>query len=377
MAVAIYRQEQAMGWMAGLPSATSTQALSGAGSWAAYAFVADAARTISAARVFVSAVTGTLAGTDITCDLYDSTGANGVPGSSAEAGKVPTATITASGWYDFTGFTTALTAGQTYWLVFKNVNATPASNNCTLRVVTGIANNFLVGTAATRFYWGFATSANSGSTWSANANQSGLRISYADGSYDGVAASNTAAAVVGDGVYSARESGVKFTSPANGVLKVAGIAMFLSTKTGSPTGSGRFGLWTGSTPANLAYTQSIPNTSITAIQWVYAYFSSVQTLQPGTITRITLGETTQSDASTARFNLREITWDTDSNSTILLPWEGTCVKTYFDGTSTWTDTSGSIFGHALLLDTAGEFGAGASGGVLLNPGMTGGMQRSS
>jgi hypothetical protein len=57
----------------------------------------------------------------------------------------------------------------------------------------------------------------------------------------------------------------------------------------------------------------------------------VQTIQPGTVVRVTLGETTQSDASGNRWNNREFTWDTDANSTILLPWEGTCVKTYFDG----------------------------------------------
>ncbi len=376
MAVAFYRAGQVLGWLPQAPNATSTQALSAAATWCAISFIPDAARTLSAVRVFVSAIAGTLAGTDITCDLYDSTGTTGAPGASVEAGKVPTATITASGWYDFTGFTTVLVAGQTYWLVFKNVNAVQATNNCTFRVVTGVVFGPLTGsTASGRFVWSFATSANSGSTWSLSLGSTGVRVSYADGSYDGMPASSVAAAGVGDGVYSARESGVKFTSPPNGVLKVAGLAIFVTAKTGTPTGSIRLGLWTGITPSNLAYTQSIPLAS-PGTQWIYAYFSSVQTLQPGTITRITLAETTQSDASGNRFNNREVIWDTDSNSTILLPWEGTCVKTYFDGSSTWTDTAGSIFGHALLLDTAGEFEAGASGGVLLNPGMTGGFQRS-
>jgi hypothetical protein len=130
-------------------------------------------------------------------------------------------------------------------------------------------------------------------------------------------------------------------------------------------------LWTGATPSLLAYTNSLPATAITTTQWVNAYFTSTQTLQPGTVTRVTLGETTQSDASGNRWNLQEITWDTDANSLALLPFEGSCVKTYFDG-STWTDTAGSLFGFALLPDTAGEFGAGAggggaSGGVLGSP----------
>jgi hypothetical protein len=60
--------------------------------------------------------------------------------------------------------------------------------------------------------------------------------------------------------------------------------------------------------------------------------------------------------------MQEITWDTDSNSTPLLPWNGTCQKTYFDGSSTWTDSAlgTSIYGHALLLDTAQEFSPGGS-----------------
>ncbi len=357
MAVAPYRSGQRLGWFPPAPSSTSTSQINAAAAWYAVSFVADSARTLSAVRVFVSAVSGTLGASDITADLYDSAGASAAPGASIEAGKVPSATIASTGiWYDFTGFTTALTANLTYWLVFKNVNGVPASNNCTFRVISSILD-VLTGASLSRDSWGTATSANSGSTWSVNGTRSGVRIAYADGSYDGIPVSNTAAAAVGDGIYSTRESGVKFTSPASSVLKVNGLAIFTGTKTGAPTGNLRLGLWTGTTPTLVAYTNTIPTSGLTFGAYLYAYFASTQTIAPGTVCRLTLGETTQSDASTNRFNMQEVTWDTDSNSTILLPWNGACQKTYFDG-SNWTDTAGSIFAHAVILDTAGEFGSG-------------------
>ncbi len=366
MAVAPYRAGQLLGWLPDAASGTWTQQNTAAANWLAVSFIPDSGRTLSAARVFVSAVAGTLASGDITASLYDSAGSNGAPGSSIETGKLPSATITASGWYDFTGFTTALTSGQQYWIVFKNGNGTPASNNCTFRGVSG-ATEIPLGGSIFRFAWARATSTNSGSAWSNTAGNVGMRISYADGSYDGYPISNTAAAAVGDGVYATRESGVKFTSPPNGVLKIAGISMLLGSPTGTPTNGLRFGLWTGGTPANLAYTNTVPVTaSASGGQWIYAYFASTQTLQPGTIVRVTLA-TSGADASTKRYVLQEVTWDTDSNSVILLPWEGTATKTYYDGSS-WTDSAlgTSMFAHAVLLDTAGEFGAGAgtSGGFV-------------
>ncbi len=352
-----FRSGQALGWLTSANATTVTVALSATANWYAFAFVADSARTLSTVRAFVSAVTGTLGASDVTCDLYDSTGTSGAPGSTIETGKVPTATITASGWYTFSGFTTSLTAGQMYWLVFKNANIIPASNFPTFRTLTfGGTPQHLLGTA-TRQFWARGSSTNSGSTWTVTVGSVACRVGYADGTFDGIPASNTASAAVGDGVYGTRESGVKFTSPANAVLNVAGLALTVATKTGSPTGSPRLGLWTGSTPALQAYTNTIPATAITATQWVYSYFASNVVLQPNTVCRVTLGETTQSDASGNRWNGYEFTWDADSNSLILLPMNGTAVKTYFDGSS-WSDTSGSLFGFALLLDTAGEFGGG-------------------
>lgn len=363
MAVAYYRSGQMLGWPAVGPASTSQFGLFAAANWGALSFTPDSGRTLSAVRAYVSDITGTLAGSDITCSLYDSTGTGGVPGSAIESGKLPSATITGAGWCNFTGFTTALTAGQMYWLVFKNVNGSPASNWCHFQfITTGLASPLVSDNISSRNAWARGTSTNSGSAWSTANQYMGVRIAYADGSYDGSPCAVAAAAGSGDGVYGSRESGVVFTTPPSGVLKVAGLGMFIPSKTGSPTGLPRFGLWSGSSPSLVAYTNSLPN-GIPTTAWYSAYFSSTQTLQPSTTYRATLGETTQSDASGNRFNNQEVSWDTDSNSLALLPFEGTVKKTYFDGSS-WSDTSGSIFPFALLLDPAGEFGAGASGAPL-------------
>lgn len=352
-----YRQTQLMGWTPLQPASLVTFQNNAAATWVAYSFITDVARIINNVRAYISAVAGTVAASDVTATLYDSTGTSGVPGSAIEGPVNCGTTITGANWYNWSGFTTSLTAGQMYYIVFKNSNGTPASNNVTFRIVSnsqliGVAS----GTVAQRIAWAAGTSTNSGTTYSVSNNRSTIRIGYADG-YDGIPLSNTAVAGSGDGVYSTRESGLKFTSPLNTVLRVAGISLFLGAKTGTPTGSARYGLWTGATPVNQGYTNSLPNGSVyTAVTYLPAYFSSPIIILPSTVVRITLAETTQSDTVSNYFALHEISCDTDSNSVILLPWDGTATKTYFDG-SNWTDSAlgTSLFGHALLLDTAQEF----------------------
>src|SRR5262245_49004528 len=115
---AYFRCGQALGLLGqGQLNATSVT-LNAAGTWYAVSFVPDLGRTLSTVRVRASA-SGTLGSSDITCDLYDSAGTAGAPGSAIETGKLPTATISGGqAWRDFTGFSTALTAGQQYYLVF-------------------------------------------------------------------------------------------------------------------------------------------------------------------------------------------------------------------------------------------------------------------
>ncbi len=326
-----------------------------ASTWMAMGFVPDRDRTLSTARVYVSAVAGTLGASDIVCDLYANGGTNGVPSASAtESARTPTATINGAGWYTFTGFSTALTAGQTYWLVFRNVNGTPASNNCTFRQVTGLGGDPTLGSPAaqTRNAWGRTVSTNSGGTWGSISGHTGLRVGYADGTFDGYPLHNIAIAAVGDGVYAARESGVRFTAPPGANLSVVGAALLLANRTGTPTGQPRFGLWTGDAPVLRGYTAPMPSavTASMGSRWAALYFDAPIVVRAGETVRLTLAETSNADASTNRYNNTEFSADTDADSLPLLPWNGTCQKTYFDG-STWTDSAlgTSLFPHALLL----------------------------
>lgn len=358
-----YRSGEALGWTPDAFSSTETTQLNVAANlnWFALSFVPHAALTLSTVYAYISAVAGSLAGTDITCDLYDSAGSNGAPGAAIESGKVPSATITAAGWYNWTGFTTALTAGVQYWVVFKNVNASQATNNCTFRDVI-MPWGHQLGSSINRFGWGRASSTNGGSTWSTGNGRTALRLGYSDGSYDGLPISNLAAAASGDGVFATQEAGTKFASPASSVLRAVGLCINVFSLTGTPTNAGKLGLWLGATPVLAAYTETFPVAAIvTGGQWIYRYFVTAGVLtpiiiQPGTICRVTCA-TSGADASTKRFNLTEVTWDTDSASVAMLPWNGTATKTYYNGSS-WSDSAlgTSMYGHGLLLDTAQDFG---------------------
>ncbi len=350
------------------PAGSSTGSVNAAANWVALSFVPAAnGLTLSEARIYVSAISGTLGASDITADLYDSTGASGGPGSAIETGKLPSATINAAGYYTFTGFTTALTGHSLYWIVLKNVNGTPATNFATIRF-TNTPPVYSMGDLVARVTtWMRGTSTNSGSSWSLAA-RSCLRVGYSGGLYDGFPANNHLAAVVGDGVYGTRESGLLVTTP-NATIRAAGVA-FQTSHSGTPTGNLRYGLWTGTTPVNLAYTEGIPNAVAvnTSTNWMHDYFATVQTIPPRTVLRITMAESTQSDSSSNRYLGLEMPWDTDANSLPLLPWDGTCQKTYFDGSS-WTDSplGTSIFPHVLFLDCAGDFYRQEPGSLILAP----------
>lgn len=348
------RTGQFLGFTPFFSNGSFTNALNAPGTWYGLSFVADG-QTLSAVRTYVSAVTGSLAAADISASLYDSAGVNGAPGTAIESGKLPTATITASGLYDFAGFTTALTAGQQYWIVFKNGSGSPASNYCTFLTANASLLPTL-GAASFTGFWGVGSSTNSGSTWSCSAHTN-LRVAYANGSFDGIVFTGTPFRS-NDLVYGSRESGVVLKTPDNASLNVCGIAMQIVQGAGTPTGKVRFGLWEGATPANAGYTNANPAVMDGAQPgWAFAYFPSTITVPSGTVLRVTLAETSNADGSANAYRLDEIPTDPDSNSLALLPFGGSLRKTYFDGTA-WTDDSpsGGIFGFALLLNTAGEFG---------------------
>jgi hypothetical protein len=355
------RQAQALGLLSQAPPATSTLALSAAATWLAYGFVPEAAKTLSAVRAYLSAVNGSPATTDITCALYSDS--SGAPNASLESHSITSVPAAGGGWGDWAGFTTALTAGTQYWLVFANGNASPATNFPTYRWL----NNVLpaIYGSGSKYGWFKQHSTNSGGAWGTTvAPAGGWRLAYADGTYDGSPFSTSGSSA--DQVYAARESGVKFTTPPNAVVNVRGLAFGLASNNGSPTGGVWFRLYNGTTL--LATTNTIASGNVNAQGWYESCFSAAQVIQPGTVLRATFGDAGGGDSSSNYYRGTELTIDSDAHSLALMPFEGTAQKTYLN--STWTDTTTGIFPFALLLDVTGEFGAsgGLGGGA-----MTGGF----
>ncbi len=349
-------QRQSPGRFGLLPSgATSSnaQALNTANTWLAFSFVPDITRTFNEFRFNVSAVAGSLASTDITVDLYSDSA--GKPNVSIEGPK--TVNVTGAGWFTATGFSTSCTGGTPYWCVIKNVNGTPASNNCTIAWVTGLMPLYLANIS-----YGFnetKTTTGAGGFATATTNISGPRFGFADG-YMGQPFSTIGASA--DLVYGVRESGVVWTSPANSDILVKGIAFTVRSVTGSPVGPARFGLRVGADAA--VYTNSPPNNNpFNTNDVVTLYFSSNVRVRANTVCRATLADASgNSDTSSNAYKLVEVTMDSDSNSAALMPFLGTAMKTYTTDGTNFTDTATAIFPFELLLDTDGPFPTVATGG---------------
>lgn len=349
----------------GAANGTSTLALNAATTWLAYGFVPSETKTLSKVKAYISAVTGTLTAAGLSCDLYSDTAATGPNASLESRTSYTTDPPTAGTWIEFTGFTTSVTAGTQYWIVFKNNVGTPSSNFPTYRF--GGGNSWINETSGSNIAYGWHKRAttDSGTSWATNAvvRTAGLRLEYSDGSFDGTPASQIAAHTAANSVYANRELGVLFTTPANAKLNVWGIYAQLA-KTGTPTGSLRFRLYTGTTLT--ATTNSVVTANVVTGGVIFAYFSARQALAPSTAYRIVLSETTQADTSANCFQLYTFTIENDANSRSILPYDGTMQSTYTtDATAgppaTWAETNTSIHPIGMLLDHPSEFGAIGAG----------------
>lgn len=343
--------------------ATTTLALAAAATWLTYGFAAPFGKTLSTVRAYISAVAGTLAAADVTCSLCSDS--NGNPGTVLETHNCSSAP-SAAGWYDWTGFTTALTAGAQYWLVFKNANGVPGTNNPTFQYASANSglDQCLGGWSSVQSYgWWKKHSTNSGGAWgTAVTATAGWRVGYSDGSYDGFCVSSIAQSA--DLVYATNESGLKFTAPTGALINVIGVAMGCGNPVSTPSAAALFKLYNGADAAVL--TDPIGGGQANVSQgWTTAYFTTAKQLTPGATIRVTLAEQTNSDASTKAYRLIEYGMDSDSNSQTLQPFAGTLGKTYWNGTA-WTDTASSIFPFALIQDVQGEYSSQAAGPLCIS-----------
>lgn len=356
--MAIKHAGYAIGLMPTAALTTSTGLLNAALNRWSYGFYVDSAVTLNKVKAYVSALTGAPIAADITCSIHSDN--NGEPGTLLQtASGNPTPGV---GWLEWTGFTQALTANTQYWIVWRNLNASPAANYVTFR--SGGANSapgYMRGNNTT-FGYLRKTSTDGAATWaSPSGNIVGFRLEFAGGTFKGIAASDATAAVVGFGVYADREAGAKFTTPGNARLNVTGLT-FLVSKTATPSAGLRFRLYQGTTL--LATTFILPQVNVGAGFWNTAYFAAPVVLEPNTSYRIVMGEDTNADASTIRYNLYEYTLENNADSKALMPFGGTWQRTYWNG-ATWADDDTAAPAAGLILESDAPFVASGGGGPII------------
>lgn len=343
-------------------SSGSTTTLNSAGTWIACGFTVPEALTLNNARMCFGVKTGTIVAADVTASLYSTTATSGStifkPNALLDGPRNCDSAPTAVGFYSFSGFTYALSANTLYWIVIKNVHATPASNYPRVMYNTIKGHNYNYAAGNSTIYDQLTT--DSGTTWTNSGRHQSLRVGFSNGDYYGClfGSASFSTTAGGYGVYSTREEGMKFTTPANVALNVRGVGIAAGGFSGTPTGEPRIRLYTGSTPTLIATANCFRKPSgqyYPQVEW----FDDVYTIDPETVVRITLGETTQSDTSSNYYRTNLIPLDTDSNSVGLLPY-GACA-TYYNGTS-WSDSSSNLIPAWLILDDQGEFTASGGGG---------------
>lgn len=326
-----------------------------AGNWMALSFIAEG-RTLSKVWTFLHGTGGSIAAADITCSLQGADSSGNPDGTSIETR--PATSVASTAWNKFEGFTTALTAGRQYFLVFKNIHATPASNWVNFRTVYGVPREVGAFGNTGRYNWGRKTSTDSGAAWSALGPSGTYAVEYSDGVMRGVPIEDAATTVAGTGIYNTREIGTRFTAPVNVKLNVRGVAMLHSGMTGAPTGTFRHRLYStssnfpGTEPTLLATSVDLHPTALNPqADYQFGIFSTPIELTPGVQYLATIGETTQTDASTNRYNARLVTWGNDNALRALLPHALTLG--YFD-TSSWSELATQFVPMALLLEPGSE-----------------------
>lgn len=355
---------------------SSTFALGGAKSggyspnWLAYGLRVNEAKTVSKIMVYTSAITGSPGTSDAVCDIYSD---NANPNASLASSATVTAAPTANAWLEFTGFTYALTANTQYWIVIRNQAADTSTTNFTcqypdrVQALTGMTGMGFVPIA----FAGIRTSTNSGSTWSGIVNgPPQFRVEFDDSTFVGYPVATPTAIASGERAFGSTEHGVRFTTPANGQFKIAGLTLGIG-KIGTPTGSLRFRLYEGSSTTPTATTESIAPANLNAsLTLIPLYFSALQTLAANTVYRVTASNSAADSSANAYTSLHYLV-QSSAGSRGLLPWS--CQKTVL-AAGAWTDTDTNILSWGLILDPTDPLVAGSAGGLITHPGMSGGMR---
>lgn len=334
--------------------------------WLALSFVGNG-KTINEIEAYISAVNGTLVAADCVCDIFSSTAAN-VPNASVAGPNSCDSAPAAANWFAWSGFSYATTAGVLYWAVFRNANATPATNYPTFRWVTSHLPSWL-GTS-TLFGWDKIHTTDGGATWAGTRSRgmSSLILKFSDSTYSGspVHAAATSAAS-SDQVQGTKECGAKFTTPAGSAWPVVGIVMPYNNITGAPAGSLRARLYEGAT---LIATSANALTSAQASANCTNYYplASTVTLNPSTVYRC-VNSATGSDTGANYYRFYKSNLRLASYARALLPF-GACWTYTANATANpvvWTDedndTNSNACPFGLVLDDTVAWAAAGGGGL--------------
>lgn len=352
------------------------------------AVTAAAGSSVALAFSFVppaSPFSGTMRLQDLTIFLTLATGSpkltlklladlNGAPDPATVIETGTESGVLSAGWVTLSGFTTTsnLTTGVQYWLCIFCTSGTSAT-------VQWFGTSSTVPIPQTgSSLWNYAKvgSVDNGATWATSAmpNTCGYRVGLTDGTddaYMGIAISAFAAATgATEKLYTdatpdpdcVQEFGSYFTSPANADLKVRGIGMY-ARKATTPAGSLRYRIYTGASPSLLGTTQLVPPGNVSSAVIVYARFAAAITIPAGSIVRVTAGNSA-ADTSSAYFYTYKYTIHDDAISKAIFPLGGIQSTKYTN--NAWAEVTTEMVPFYLVLDSAAEFGATGSGGMIMS-----------
>lgn len=269
-----------------------------------------------------------------------------------EESSTVTTTPTGAENVEFTGFTTALTAGTFYAIAVRNANGTPGTNYPTFATngpaaLTAIGFPIIVSSTSS-----FTSTSNVATQGAMN-----VRLEFSDGSFLGGA---TAGGVATESVYGTAAAGVRVgTAPA--ALKAAGVCMYLSAS-GTPTSDYEYRIYTGNDASeSLLGTTGAINRRLAGSPC--ALFSSPVTIPSGAIYRIIVAPISSGDSSSNRANVSYYPIPDTAADKALYGGikKATCTVPCSAGGWTYTDTHIPLL-YALILKDGDELSTASSGG---------------
>ena len=217
-----YRDGIAFGYvLSSQASAILNWAGNGAGNRLAMRFVARHSGAPAGIALRIGTVTGSPAQQDVKVALFSVDPSTGLPGSQLEErDNGSSSALSSNSRLVVGGWTTDLSAGQEYFIVVRNGNASPTTNH--FAVAYGVDKTTLAGHAVSPPA-GSYTSTDSGSTWSAQGTQrSNYQIIYNTGSgdftYDWLVIQTNSNTNLNN-----NPTGVRFTTPSGIRLRVIGV----------------------------------------------------------------------------------------------------------------------------------------------------------